>query len=138
VSIDPIYAYFNVDEASVIRFQKAIEAGQFVGPRQATLPIWLQLDTEIGYPHQGVIDFVDNSFDPSTSTLRLRGRFPNQQGYYLIPGAFGTVRMAGSPKYEGILVAESRDRVGPRPEICDDRPTGWTHEISESGVRTDC
>jgi membrane fusion protein, multidrug efflux system len=106
VSIDPIYAYFNVDEASVIRFQKAIEAGQFVGPRQATLPIWLQLDTEIGYPHQGVIDFVDNSFDPSTSTLRLRGRFPNQQGYYLIPGAFGTVRMAGSPKYEGILVAD--------------------------------
>src|SRR4029077_1487237 len=65
VSIDPIYAYFNVDEASVIRFQKAIEAGQFVGPRQATLSIWLQLDTEIGYPHQGVIDFVDNSFDPS-------------------------------------------------------------------------
>jgi multidrug efflux system membrane fusion protein len=106
VSIDPIYAYFNVDEASVIRFQKAIEAGQFVGPRQATLPIWLQLDTEIGYPHQGVIDFVDNSFDPSTSTLRLRGRFPNQQGYYLIPGAFGTIRMAGSPKYEGILVAD--------------------------------
>jgi multidrug efflux system membrane fusion protein len=105
VSIDPIYAYFNVDEASVIRFQKAVQAGQFVGPRQATLPIWLQLDTETGYPHQGVIDFINNSFDPATSTLRLRGRFPNQQGY-LIPGAFGVVRVAGSPKYEGILVAD--------------------------------
>src|SRR5271157_604506 len=30
--------------------------------------------------------------------------------------------------------SEPASRVGPRPEICDDRPTGWTHEISESGV----
>ena len=48
---------------------------------------------------------ISNAFNPSTSTLQVRGRFPNQNGF-LIPGAFGTVRVAGSPKFEGILVAD--------------------------------
>ncbi|HYY28208.1 MAG TPA: efflux RND transporter periplasmic adaptor subunit, partial [Chthoniobacterales bacterium] len=105
VSIDPIYANFYVDEASFMRYQEAIKAGK--APRQivGSLPVWLQLEAEQGYPHQGVIDFVNNAFDPSTSTLQVRGQFPNPDGF-LIPGAFGTVRVAGSPKYEAILVAD--------------------------------
>jgi RND family efflux transporter MFP subunit len=104
VSIDPIYAYFYVDEASVMRYRQAVKAGQWPNANQP-LPVWLHLETEEGYPHQGVIDFVSNTFDPGTSTLQLRGRFPNLDGY-LLPGAFGTVRIAGSPKYDGILVAD--------------------------------
>jgi multidrug efflux system membrane fusion protein len=104
VSIDPIYAYFYVDEASVMRYRQAVKAGKWPNANQP-LPVWLHLETEEGYPHQGVIDFVSNTFDPGTSTLQLRGRFPNLDGY-LLPGAFGTVRIAGTPKYEGILVAD--------------------------------
>ena len=105
VSIDPIYANFYPDEASVMRFQDAVRAGKLVDARQALVPVWLQLDTEHGYPHQGAIDFVNNRFDPSTSTLQVRGRFPNPDGS-LIPNAFGSIRVAGSPKYEAILVAD--------------------------------
>jgi RND family efflux transporter MFP subunit len=105
VSIDPIYAYFYVDQPSFMRYQQAVKAGKLPSAWQAALPVWLQLETEQGYPHQGVIDFVNNAFDPSTATLQVRGRFPNQDGY-LIPGAFGTVRVAGSPEFEGILVAD--------------------------------
>ena len=104
VSIDPIYAYFYVDEASVMRYRQAVKAGKWGNADQA-LPVWLHLETEEGYPHQGVIDFVSNTFDPNTSTLQLRGRFPNLDGY-LLPGAFGTVKIAGSPKFEGTLVAD--------------------------------
>ena len=104
VSIDPIYAYFYVDEASVMRYRQAVKAGKWPNANQP-LPVWLHLETEEGYPHQGVIDFVSNTFDPGTSTLQLRGRFPNLDGY-LLPGAFGTVRIAGTPKYEGILIAD--------------------------------
>jgi multidrug efflux system membrane fusion protein len=104
VSIDPIYAYFYVDEASVIRYRQAVKAGKWPNAGQP-LPVWLHLETEEGYPHQGVIDFVSNTFDPNTSTLQLRGRFPNLDGY-LIPGAFGTVRIAGTPKFEGVLIAD--------------------------------
>jgi RND family efflux transporter MFP subunit len=104
VSIDPIYAYFYVDEASVMHYKEAVKAGKWPNPGQQ-LPVWLHLETEQGYPHQGVIDFVSNAFDPNTSTLQVRGRFPNLDGY-LIPGAFGTVRIAGTPKFEGILIAD--------------------------------
>ena len=105
VSIDPIYAYFYVDERSVLRYQESVKAGKMPAAKQATLPVWLQLENEQGYPHAGVIDFINNSFDPSTGTLQLRGRFPNQDGF-LLPGAFGSVRVAGSPKYEAVLVAD--------------------------------
>jgi RND family efflux transporter MFP subunit len=104
VSIDPIYAYFYVDEASVMRYRQAVKEGKWANAGQ-TLPVWLHLETENGYPHQGVVDFVSNAFDPNTSTLQLRGRFPNLDGY-LLPGAFGTVRIAGTPKFEGTLVAD--------------------------------
>jgi RND family efflux transporter MFP subunit len=104
VSIDPIYAYFYVDEASVMRYRQDVKAGKWPNAGQP-LPVWLHLETEEGYPHQGVVDFVSNTFDPSTSTLQLRGRFPNLDGY-LLPGAFGTVRIAGTPKFEGTLIAD--------------------------------
>ena len=104
VSIDPIYAYFYVDEASVMRYRQAVAAGKWANAGQI-LPVWLHLETENGYPHQGVVDFVSNAFDPNTSTLQLRGRFPNLDGY-LLPGAFGTVRIAGTPRFEGTLIAD--------------------------------
>jgi multidrug efflux system membrane fusion protein len=105
VSIDPIYAYFYVDERSVLRYQESVKAGKMPSAKQAVLPVWLQLENEQGYTHAGVIDFINNSFDPSTGTLQLRGRFPNLDGY-LLPGLFGSVRVAGSPKYEAVLVAD--------------------------------
>jgi membrane fusion protein, multidrug efflux system len=105
VSIDPIYANFYVDEASFIRYQEAIKAGKAPRNIVGSLPVWLQLEAEQGYTHQGVIDFINNAFDPSTSTLQVRGQFPNPDGL-LLPNAFGRVRVAGSPKYEAILVAD--------------------------------
>jgi membrane fusion protein, multidrug efflux system len=76
VSIDPIYAYFYVDQPSFMRYQQAVKAGKLPSAWQAALPVWLQLETEQGYPHQGVIDFVNNAFDPSTATLQVRGPIP--------------------------------------------------------------
>jgi membrane fusion protein, multidrug efflux system len=105
VSIDPIYANFYVDQASFMRYQEAVKSGRAPKAIVGFLPVWLQLETEQGYPHEGVIDFVNNAFDPSTSTLQVRGRFPNPDGF-LVPNTFGRVRVAGSPKYEGILVAD--------------------------------
>ena len=104
VSIDPIYAYFYVDQANVMRYRRLVKEGKWPNAGQP-LPVWLHLETEDGYPHQGVIDFVSNTFDPNTGTLQLRGRFPNLDGY-LLPGSFGTVRIAGTPKFEGTLIAD--------------------------------
>jgi len=104
VSIDPIYAYFYVDQANVMRYRRLVQEGKWPNAGQP-LPVWLHLETEDGYPHQGVVDFASNTFDPNTGTLQLRGRFPNLDGY-LLPGSFGTVRIAGTPKFEGTLIAD--------------------------------
>ncbi|MBV9276073.1 MAG: efflux RND transporter periplasmic adaptor subunit [Verrucomicrobia bacterium] len=105
VSIDPIYVNFFVDQASVMRYQEWVKEGKLPSVYQQTAPVWFSLETEHGFPHQGVIDFINNQFDPSTGTLQVRGRLPNGDDF-LLPGAFGTVRVAGSPKSEGILVAD--------------------------------
>ena len=58
-----------------------------------------------GFIIEGTIDFSDNSFDPSTGTLLIRGSFPNTDGL-LTPGNFVRVRVASSPKYHALLVAD--------------------------------
>ena len=55
VSIDPIYAYFYVDEASVIRYRQAVKAGKWPNAGQP-LPVWLHLETEQGYPQHARSD----------------------------------------------------------------------------------
>jgi RND family efflux transporter MFP subunit len=105
VSIDPIYAYFNVDERSVMRYREARKTGNSSAVEQTKIPVYLQLEGEKGFPHEGVIDFVNNTFDPSTGTLQTRGLFPNPTGF-IIAGSFGTIRIAGTPKYQAVLVAD--------------------------------
>ena len=105
VSVDPIYAYFNVDERSVLKYQQQVREGRLADARHAEVPVYLQLQNEKGFPHQGVIDFVNNQFNASTGTLQLRGLFPNATGF-LFPGAFVRIRVAGSPRHEALLITD--------------------------------
>ena len=56
------------------------------------------LSNETTFPHEGVIDFVDNRVDPNTGTIRARGVFPNPDGL-LTPGFYARVRIAGTGRY---------------------------------------
>jgi len=105
VSVNPIYAYFNVDERSVLKYQQLVREGKLPDPTSAAVPVYLQVENEKDFPHQGTIDFINNQFDPSTGTLQVRGIFPNANGF-LIPGSFVRVRVAGSPRSQGILVTD--------------------------------
>jgi RND family efflux transporter MFP subunit len=112
VSVNPIYAYFNVDERSVLKYQQLVREGKMPDPIGGAVPVYLQLENEKDFPHQGTIDFINNQFDPSTGTLQVRGIFPNADGF-LVPGSFVTVRVAATPRYLGILVRHRaiRDRT---------------------------
>jgi membrane fusion protein, multidrug efflux system len=105
VSVDPIYAYFNVDERSVLKYQRQVREGRLADARYAQVPVYLQVENEKGFPHQGVIDFINNQFNSSTGTLQVRGLFPNATGF-LIPGAFVRVRVAGSPMHQALLITD--------------------------------
>src|SRR5258706_1277327 len=105
VSIDPIYAYFSVDELAALSYQRLIREGKLASSPDGKVGVHLQLQDETGFPHEGTIDFSDNAFDTSTGTLLIRASFPNTDGF-LTPGNFVRVRVASSPKYDALLVAD--------------------------------
>ena len=106
VSIDPIYCYVDVDEHSILKYQELARQKKRVSARDARIPVFLQLENETNFPHEGVVDFVDNRLDPGTGTLRARGVFPNPDRA-LTPGNFARIRVAGSGRYRATLVPDS-------------------------------
>jgi RND family efflux transporter MFP subunit len=105
VSVDPMYAYFDVDENTVLRVRRLIREGKAKSARDVEIPVWLGLANEDGFPHRGTIDFVDNQVNPKTGTLRLRGVFPNKDET-LAPGYFAKVRVPIGFAHHALLVSD--------------------------------
>jgi RND family efflux transporter MFP subunit len=103
VSVDPMYVYFDSDEYTVLRVRQLIREGKLPSARDEDRPIWLGLAQEDGFPHKGILNFVDNQVNPRTGTLRLRGTFPNKDEQ-LAPGYFARVRIPISPPHKAVLV----------------------------------
>ena len=101
VSMDRLYAYFDIDETTWLNYQKAQQRSDAV----AAQPVAMRLANESDYEHWGKINFVDNQVNSSTGTLRVRAVFDNQN-HALLPGLFAHLKLAGGQAHEGILVAE--------------------------------
>jgi RND family efflux transporter MFP subunit len=105
-SVDPMYCYVDVDENSVLKYQKLAIERKRVSAREARISCYVQLGNETNFPHKGYVDFVDNHVDPSTGTLKARGILPNPTGD-LTPGFFASMRVPGSGQYSALLVPDS-------------------------------
>jgi RND family efflux transporter MFP subunit len=105
VSVDPMYAYFDVDEHTALRVRQLVREGKSDSPRDGGFPVSLGLANEEGYPHSGTINFVDNQVNPRTGTIRLRGVFPNKE-QVLLPGLFGRVRAPIGRPHKALLVSD--------------------------------
>jgi RND family efflux transporter MFP subunit len=106
VSVAPIWAYFDVDERTVLRVMDLIRQKKVKSHRDAKVPVSLATETEKGFPHKGIIDFVDNKLDAGTGTLSVRGIFANEDRV-LAPNLFVRVRVAIGEPHSGLLVADS-------------------------------
>lgn len=104
--LDPIYCYVDVDEQSVLRYQRLARERRRLSARDTTIPVFIQLANETAFPHEGYIDFVDNRIDPATGTMRARGVFPNPSET-MTPGMFARMRVPGSGRYRAILVPDA-------------------------------
>ena len=107
VSTNPVYAYADVDERSLLRYVRYYLDNK-KGPEDADevkVPIQLSLQDESDFSHTGYIDFIDNRVDPSTGTIRLRGVFDFENGL-LGPGLFVRVRIPSGQPYEAVLVPQ--------------------------------
>jgi RND family efflux transporter MFP subunit len=117
VSQDPIYAYFDVDERTLLKIRRLINEGKVQSARTKELWVALALSDEQGFDdengkprHPALFDFADNRVDPATGTLQVRAKIENQKlndGIRLFSaGMFVRVRLPiGSPR-EALLVSE--------------------------------
>lgn len=105
VSIDPIYAYFSMDELAALNYQRLTRDHKLVSDPEGNVLAYLQLQDETQFPHEGTIDFSDNALDTSTGTLLIRGTFANRNGF-LAPGSFVRVRLPSGPKHNALLIAD--------------------------------
>jgi multidrug efflux system membrane fusion protein len=102
VSDGPVYAYFDVDEATYLRISSA---GHAPNKQGSACRVLMGLANEAGYPREGRLDFQDNAIDLRTGTLRMRASFADAGGT-LIPGLFARVRLVLSEGHESILIDE--------------------------------
>jgi membrane fusion protein, multidrug efflux system len=106
VSLDPIYVYFDVDEATYQRNSKLWFEGKRPSSRDTPNPVQVTLTGETKPSHEGKMDFLDNRLDVSTATLRSRAVIPNKD-MSILPGQFGRVRLIGSSPYEALLLPDT-------------------------------
>lgn len=105
VSLDPIYIYFDVDEATYLKNSRLWFEGKRPSSRDTPNPVQVTLSGETKPSHDGKMDFLDNRLDVSTATLRSRAVIPNKD-LSVLPGQFGRVRLIGSAPYEALLVPD--------------------------------
>ncbi|MGY4494440.1 efflux RND transporter periplasmic adaptor subunit [Pseudomonas sp. TE3610] len=98
VSISPIYANFEVDEQTYVRF-----LGQ---PHAQPVKVALGLANEAAFSRQGVVDSIDNQLNGNSGTIRVRARFDNPQGL-LVPGMYAHVKVSAGQRRDALLVNDA-------------------------------
>ncbi len=115
VSLDPMYAYFDVDEPTVMRLRRTIGAGQLghagrAGNSLDKVPMLMGLQGEDGFPHKGVVNFINNQVNPTTDSVVVRGVFPNPSlpngNRLLMPGMFVRMRLPMGQPHQALLISD--------------------------------
>jgi multidrug efflux system membrane fusion protein len=172
VSLDPMYAYFEIDERTLIRIRKAINDGTIKpygglhsSPEQAmkqflasqgivlpgsaasgapaavaamgvaslelvAVPVFMALQGEDRYEHEGMVNFSNNQINPATGSITVRGVFANPQpknGVRLLsPGMYVRIRLPIGKPQKALLVI---DRV-----IQSDQGQKYVYVVDDKGI----
>jgi RND family efflux transporter MFP subunit len=102
----PLYAYFDIDERTILRSLRAVRAGKREAKRALEFPVRMGLADEKGHPHRGTVDYTANRVNPRTGALRARAVLANADGL-LLPGLFVRVRLTTSAPFTALLVPEA-------------------------------
>src|SRR5262249_37492730 len=112
VAVDPIHAYFDVDERTLLMFRRLIREGRIKSASETEVEVHMALADEVGfvdehgYPrHRGTINFGDNKVDPATGTIQVRAVFDNKDRLFS-PGMFVRIRAPIGSPHPALLVPE--------------------------------
>jgi multidrug efflux system membrane fusion protein len=112
VSLDPMFAYFDMDEPTLLRIQQGINSGLIERVKDsADIPVDMALQGETNYPHRGKFSFINNVVNASTGSISARGEFENKKSpegvRLLLPGMFVRIRLPIGQAHDAILVIDS-------------------------------
>lgn len=105
VSVDPMYVYADVDEATLLRFRQLEREGKLPRNQNGKIAVELGLTGEEGFPHQGYIESFDNRVSADTGSILLRALIPNSDEH-LVAGLFARLRVPVGERKPFILVNE--------------------------------
>ena len=97
VSDTPIYATFNADEQTYLKYAAA--------QRNDGAPVYMGLMNEQGFPHLGKLHFLDNAVDAHSGTISGRALFDNADGAFT-PGLFARIRLVSREAKQVALAPE--------------------------------
>lgn len=97
VSVDPLYVYFESDQA-------AAQSNPF-NHSDAAVPVRIEVEHQELKHLEGQLDFINNQYDTSTGTLSYRARFSNSDNH-VWPGQFVRVQMPVSIARQAITIDE--------------------------------
>lgn len=129
--ISPIYVYFSINERDFLKFEKGVDQNAERKSEVNTLPVFVGLQGDTGYPHEGVLDYAANLISTETGSLQLRGIFKNAD-YQLIPGLYARVMAQyGAPRQALLLprTAVMTDQVGDYVYILDQAKRAQRQDI---------
>jgi len=106
VAQDPIWVNFNVNEQDVLRFRAEARRKGLTAADLKKTPVEVGLQTDVGYPHVGNLDYVAPTLNQSTGTLAVRGVIPNADRT-LLPGYFVRVRVPVDTEDNALLVPDT-------------------------------
>lgn len=123
VTQDPMFVYFDIDDQVYTHIGSLVREGKLGQPdsesaastyekskqtlasASSRIPLQMGLINEKGYPHSGIINFVDNQIDAGTGTLRMRGVFDNKNDL-ITPGMFVRVRLPMDEPHKAVLITD--------------------------------
>lgn len=106
VSLDPVLFNFDMSESDFLLYQRAVNDGHLVSPRQGGTMVQVRLDDEHDWKRTGRLDFVDNQIDRGSGTIRVRARFSNPD-LLITPGQFGRLRLPASEPHSALLIPDA-------------------------------
>lgn len=104
VSIDPLHVYFDVDERTYLRSLAAGRANATSHGSQAAM-VMVALLTDKTYSRPGRVDYLSNTSDRGTGTVRIRAVVDNPDGR-LTPGLFAKVKLETGAPQARVLVSD--------------------------------
>lgn len=104
VSIDPLHVYFDVDERTYLRSLAAGRAKATPHGAQAA-KVMVALLTDKTYSRLARLDFLSNTADRGTGTVRIRAVVDNPDGQ-LTPGLFAKVKLDTGAPQARVLVSD--------------------------------